>query len=763
MLKKITSIQNVGKFKNAGAAGDTAFDEHTMIYAPNGYGKTTLCTILRSLSENDPNHVIGRKTLGSPNDPKVEILMQGAGAVFDQGTWNMGLPAIAVFDGTFVAENVYSGDAVDIDHKRNLYRVIVGRDGVGLAQQEVQLAAQSKAQTKAVSSAQKVVNAHVPERMALDKFLALPNDPDVDTKIEAAEAEVATAQQADNIKTQAALAHLPVPGIPENFDALLTKSLDGVEKDVEELVSTHIADHGMEEDGQAWIAKGIQYEGDESCPYCGQGVDGVALINAYQTLFGDAYKQLKDEVQALSDELENAIGDRAIGAALSVVEQNKGAVEFWGNHCDIDPNDLVSPVGYDVALTKLRQAALKLSTLKAGALLEPLAVDDNFQTAKGEFDKTLAIVRDYNAFIDRANVKIQIAKDGADEADLLAAQLRLSLLRAGKLRHEPAVSSACDAYVTAAGEKGRIETRKANVRKALDKHTAAVIRPYENKINSYLDSFNAGFRIAETSHGYPGGTAASSYRIVINDTNIDLGSSNSAVGEPSFKNTLSAGDRSTLALAFFLAHIDHDPDIANRIVTFDDPFNSQDRFRRNQTVHEIIKKGKECAQVIVLSHDENFLKQVWEKCPRDKRKSLQITNLMSQGTKIMPFDMGEACKGRAATELNDLQEFVSNRSGKANDIIKKVRVVLETYCRSTYSASFKGDDNLGGIIKNIREGGEEHPAHPILDELDQINDYTCDHHHGEDPENDDDTDQIDLDELTGYVRRSLRIANAMPS
>ena len=58
------------------------------------------------------------------------------------------------------------------------------------------------------------------------------------------------------------------------------------------------------------------------------------------------------------------------------------------------------------------------------------------------------------------------------------------------------------------------------------------------------------------------------------------------------------------------------------------------------------------------------------------------------------------------------------------------------------------------------DGGDAHPAHALYDELDQINGYTSQYHHGEDM-GDITPDQIDPVELTGYVRRTLRIVNAL--
>ena len=59
------------------------------------------------------------------------------------------------------------------------------------------------------------------------------------------------------------------------------------------------------------------------------------------------------------------------------------------------------------------------------------------------------------------------------------------------------------------------------------------------------------------------------------------------LSEPSFRNTLSAGDKSTLALALFLAKLNADPALNETIVVLDDPFTSLDSFRRQFTAIEI--------------------------------------------------------------------------------------------------------------------------------------------------------------------------------
>jgi wobble nucleotide-excising tRNase len=242
----------------------------------------------------------------------------------------------------------------------------------------------------------------------------------------------------------------------------------------------------------------------------------------------------------------------------------------------------------------------------------------------------------------------------------------------------------------------------------------------------------------------------------------DLGSPNTAVNSPSFKNTLSSGDRATLALAFFLAALEREADLADRIVVFDDPFSSQDAFRRRQTIYEIMRTANDCNQVIVLSHDAQFLQQLWEKFPSNERTSVQILYHPTTGSKLCAFDLDDACRGRAAVELDDLLAFRATGAGNPREIIKKLRVVLETHFRFTYRGAFLADDNLGEILRKIRLGGHTHPAHDFYETLERINHYTADYHHGEDPRGAAEP-PLDQTELLGFVNMTLKVVNALPS
>jgi wobble nucleotide-excising tRNase len=758
MLKKIIAIKNVGRFRNSAATGNPQLGKYTLIHGANGFGKTTICSMLRSFNTGHASVVIGRKTLGSSGDVTVDLLMEDGAASFDGRTWSTTKHKFAIFDGTFIEQNVHSGEVVDIDHKRNLYRVIIGEAGVSMAEEEAKLAAESRIKTGEMSTNEKALKLHFPAGMTTDEFLQLPNDPDIDAKIAEQGREIEAIRQAGGIAARSNLSEIVLPDLPGGFEAVLMRTIDDVAVDAEKRVAEHLRTHsGM--DGK-WIADGLSQAIGDTCPFCGQNIKGLSVVAAYRAFFGEGYKTLKDDIGSMRDSIKQSFGEGLIGRLTTQIAQNRTAIEFWQRYCNFDAAPLEPPQALDEIIRKVGAQASTLLALKAASPLEPVKVGSEFTAAMSAYAKAQAAVAAVNVAIRSVNDLIATRKTTTGKTDIRTAQNKLNRLKATRKRHEPAVNQVCVDYLVLSLAKAMIEERKIAVRSQLETHTKTIVEAYQNRINDLLDSFNAGFRIQETSHAYPGGVATSSYRLVINSTAINVGDADTPNDRASFKNTLSAGDRTTLALAFFLAHLDSDPEKPGKIVVLDDPFTSQDAFRRRQTVHEIKRVGAECSQVIVLSHDVTFLKQVWEKAPASERTALQINDARSLGSKILPMDIDRACQGRVASEIDDLVTYVTTGAGKPLDLIKKMRIVLETHCRNSYLAYFGATDWLGDIVRKIREAPNDHPAKPLYDELDQINDYTASYHHGEDvadvtPEN------IDPDELTGFVRRTLKIVNAL--
>lgn len=755
MLRKVVSIKNVGRFLSCGVSGDVSFKRYNLIFAENGRGKTTLCAILRSLQSGDPAHVIGRTTLGNPGIPEISIHFEGDHrAVFNAGAWNTTSPHFTIFDSTFVSENVYSGDAVELSHKRNLYGVIVGAQGVALAHQIEGCDAASREKSAEVRGKREVVQALVPQGLTIEEFLRLQEDTEIDVKIAEKQKELNAVQQADQIRTRSALSELNVPKFWAAFRGLLGKTIEGIAEDARCRIERQIKAHAMYEREQ-WLSEGLGYIRNNECPFCGQSISGVDLIDTYRAYFSEAYYALRKEIDTMYQQIAAAFSDRVIGAIERIIDQNNAGVDFWSRYCTITPPTL--GVNISETVFNLRNSGLALLERKAAMPLESVASDAAFIAALDAHIAAQRSAETYNQAVRAANAIITQKKTATAAADAKAVQKSLTFLQSTKRRHEPNVKRACEEYENAQIEKKTIEYRKAQVKAQLDAHMQDLIARYERTINRILDNFHAGFRLTGTSHGYPGGVASASYQILINETAVELGDAGSPLSSPSFKNTLSSGDRSTLALAFFLAQIEHDPDKASKIVVFDDPFNSQDSFRKDCTVQNVIKCGDDCRQVVVLSHDQGFLKRIWD-CLASQaadRKCLQLKRVGLRDTKICAWDIEEATQARFTADLKALTDYYNGVDGNPRDIINKIRPFLETYCRNLYPTEF-GNDGLGTIIGKIRDAGATHQLFPLLDDLDALNQYTRRYHHGENPKTAA-TEPINDGELQGFVKRTLTI------
>jgi len=758
MLKKIIAVENVGKFINCNAAGDVEFRRLTLIYGENGRGKTTLCDIFRSLATGDPGYVTGRKTLGNRAPQSITIRFDAQSAVFKDVAWSTTLPKLAIFDSAFVHENVYAGEYVDHDHKKNLYRVIVGEHGVSLARKVEDIGEQIKDAAREAKEKLGAVSAHVPKGMTADNFVALPKLDDVAEQIIAKEREIASLKRANEIKAKNALAPVNLPSLPDDFAALLGHTLKDVSRDAEQRVRDQLRSH-TQQATESWLSDGLGFVRNETCPFCGQSLKRLDLIAAYRTYFGQSYSALKSRIAAMEASVTKSMGQNALLNLQGTIANNSVLVEFWKDFVPVDGvafsfEDTLAPV-----LDALRRVALDYLNRKGAAPLDPLSAGSDFDAALAHYQEAKHAVDLYNAAIETTNKLIAAKKASADPAKLSKAEQDLARLQAIKKRHEPDADAACREYRQATQQKTALEQNKDAAKRELDRYANKTFAQYQTRINRYLELFNAGFRITDTKRSYAGGLPSSSYQVLINNVPVDLGTPNTPVGQPSFRNTLSAGDRSTLALAFFLAQLDQNPGLAEHVVVFDDPFSSQDASRRTCTQQLICKLFERAKQVIVLSHSPTFLKLIWDNAAQATVKTLQLFRLGTQDTTITEWDIEDETRGDYFQNHGVLTTYLNDDAGDKRRVAQAIRPVLEKYLRFKLPRQFADDDWLGNMIKSVREAQVETPlqaAKVIIDEVTNINDYSKKYHHDQNPGGFD-TEPIDDGELQAYVKRTLDV------
>jgi wobble nucleotide-excising tRNase len=588
-LTKFVSIINIGRFQNYNAVGDVTLKKTTLIFAENGRGKSTLCAILRSLQSNDPAYILGRATLGSTICPSVQLLTDRGTVSFRASAWTETLPHLAIFDSTFIADNVFSGDTVDLEHKRNLFRVIIGRQGKNLAEEVKDIDAEIRASTSSISYLRAAIEGRIPTGIDFETFTALDADPLIDEKILAKDNELEAVRQAAQLRARAGLTEITIPAFPAGFEALLGRTISDLSTDAERRVSGHLATHDMQMSGERWVQEGLGYIRTDACPFCNQPLYDVALIGAYRAFFGEAYNELKGAIASYRKQLDPLFGDRAIAETEKPIASNEAAVEFWSRYCNLSVPQLSAPQGFGASLREIRDAAIDVLDRKTAAPLEVFPVGQRFLNAFAVVQALRAAADEYNTATRAANLIITAKKASLEGVSVEQTLRDLQRLKAIKTRQGEDCSKACTDHAEEAKKKEHLERKKSAAKEKLKEHTDTVIGLYEKSINKLLADFQAGFRITGTKPAYPGGVPSSDFQILINDTPVNLGDGKTPLSIPSFRNTLSSGDKSTLALAFFLAELEHDPNKANLIVVFDDPFSSQDAFRKDHTVQKIRK------------------------------------------------------------------------------------------------------------------------------------------------------------------------------
>jgi wobble nucleotide-excising tRNase len=763
MLEKIVQIKSIGRFRDYAASGDVTFRKLTLVYAENGRGKTTLCAILRSLQSGQPEFIAERKTLGIADAPFVHIRLNTASYQFVNGAWTVTHPDILIFDPVFVNENVYSGEYVEHEHKKNLYRVIVGTEGVRLARQIEDLDRQIRDVNSDLRTKREALSRHVPRGITLDAYLGWQPVTDIEEQIrqktEELDARQRAAAKASEIQARGLFVQVQLPSLPPDFSTILAKQLTDIVVDAEEKVRQQVAQHQMGQQGESWLSQGLGYVRDDRCPFCGQGMQANVLIAAYRSHFSPAYRDLKQEVAQLAQRVNNAIGEVSLSSFQQAISGNAALVEFWRQFTTVDLPPLFFPE-VQQKYTTLREKCLALAKRKQDSPTEAVTLDAEFTAALAEVDALRTTIATYNAAVDTVNLQVNEQKDAArSQADITALKNELAQLDALKKRFTPEVATACQAYQDALSAKAGLEQRKETLRQQLDQHCQNLLRTYEQSINEYLDQFNAGFRITNTRHLYTGGTPSSHYQIEINSTPLDLGDTRTPAGTPCFKTALSSGDRSALALAFFLAVLKQDTDIGRKIVVFDDPFTSLDRFRRTCTQQLIQRLLDSAHQVIVLSHDPLFLKLLCDDCPSAATtvKALQMSKA-GDTTVIGEWDVQAEAQSSYVKDFSTLLGFYRERNGDPRAVARTIRPFLEGMLRSHFPGHFQANEWLGDFIAKIRAAdaasGLQH-ARADLAELEAINGYSAKYHHQQNASAD--IEPINDDELHSYVKRTLRL------
>lgn len=767
-LRKIKFIQNIGCFKQCKSDTDANFNLCTLIFGENGWGKSTLADLLRSLTTGDSDIVTGRKTLSDKSEEEAKAILyfdQEQKAVFERNTWEGIKPRIAVYDEKFINENVFSGDIVTKEHLTNQYSTIIGEEGVRRSQRITELTnknAENNEQLRHIEqNLDQIFGMIGLEGLTREGFLELEAVEDIDAKIETKEAEIQRASIANSLQEAPVAKLLPVPAEAEEFKKSLSATIKDIAESAVQAVRNHIAKHEKEHHDaemthEGWLKAGVAFVNEDECAFCGQPLDERILIDSYAKFFDSAYAKLAKNIKQKRRTLARYQEGEFRKQTEEIVRQNQEIYAYWKKTGQIEAPKFE---GVEVTINDMEKAAQQLDvvfTKKQGNLTEAIADEDSKSVIAIWEAGRREIIR-LNDLIEEHVAEVEVLKQSIDEAELPRLQKALKELQIKALRHKDETIALVKELEKYRSERQRIAAEKEEERIQLNEHSRVIMETLGREINLYLDRLNADFRIIYQKPKHHGKEPAVNYQILINNVPVSPRRTSESLAEPSLRNTLSSGDKSVLALALFLAKLDASPALGETIVVLDDPLTSLDDFRRHFTVAEIKKLCDRVTQTIVLSHNKNFLWKLWKKIGRDKTKCLTIQAGAPGTTTITPYNIESETQSRYIIERIQIKEFVEGEPHEPALIRMRLRTVCEAFYRRTDPSLFHADASLDEIIRIINVNPEAHSYKESIEELNAINDYSRSEHHAEIEGNP--SDESSYGELKGCCRKVLELTS----
>lgn len=763
MITNFQLVRNIGTFDSVDAGAQLPFNQFALVYAENGRGKTTLAAILRSLASGDPLPIVERHRLGAEHPPHVVIVGDaGQQAVFQNGAWANHIPDVVVFDDHFVAANVCSGMEVETDHRQRLHELIIGAQGVTLnatLQGHVTRIEQHNRDLQAKANA---IPAQARGDLSVEEFCALEDRNDIDEALREAERNLAAARRADAVRQRDHFEAFSLPAIDlAGVENILSRQLPDLEAEAAARVHEHLVKIGR--DGEAWVGEGMgriagasAESDDDKCPFCAQDLGASPLIAHYQAYFSDAYAELRGSIDEIIDAISSGhTGDiqAAFERDIRNAEQNR---QFWRDFTEVPE---ISADTAAIALTwkEAIEGVLGLLRAKQSAPLEPVSVSDEVREKVGEYENAAAHIRELSEALQQTRAAIDLVKERAAAADVAALERDFRRLESVKARYRQDILVLCDDYLQEKQAKAATEGLRDTARANLDQYREQVFPEYGNAINDYLQRFNAGFRLGSVRSVNTRAGSTCNYSVLINEQAVPLATRHA--GEPSFKNTLSSGDRNALALAFFFASLERDPNRNQKVVVIDDPMTSLDEHRSLTTIQEMRRLADDVAQLIVLSHSKPFLCDLWQGADTALRSACRIVRA-NPGSTIADWDVSQDCITEHDRRHAMVRAYIDNSVGAdERAVAAALRHILEAFARVAYPEAYPPGTLLGPFVGlcEQREGtADEILSRDDRTELRALLDYANQFHHDTNPAYQ--TVVINDQELLDFGRRTLSFA-----
>ncbi len=748
MLNKINHIKNIARFYDVMPTGtstsDPSFHKFTLIYAENGTGKSAISSILKSLDTQDPTPILTKHTISGTGPSEVSLRVNDRDCVFVNDNWRDATDTkILIFDEEFVQRNVFTTSGVDASNKRELFNyVILGEENYEKIEEinaiVEELSILKKEITPLETLLKKESGTDNIDALLETEQLSKEDFEELKKSVEELNIQIKSSEQ---IKAQAKLDKIKDLDWIDPEEAL-SKDIEVI-GDIAEY-RAHLQEH------QDWLQRGQEIQGETpTCPYCFQNTQNSEAVKAYRQYFSEECQVLVSEVKDLQAKSVENFNDDKISLILATIKTNEDRCAFWGKLA----KDIDTSITFDEAFTdnvkKYRAILQGVLNKKAADTLNKVALSVEEQEALNAQEQLKDDLVNYNLRVDEENEKIKSLKDQQSSIDDIKEQYHnktLSLKCNKTAFYDDEIATIFNEYKQKIGTRKSSKERLDILKNEIQESSINTLEEYQKSINSFLHFINVDFRISKVEKRADSTSKETLvYAIELRGESFDPNGSKS--NPYNLSNTLSSGDRSTLAFAFFLAKLEN-ANLENTILVFDDPITSLDFFRKQQTSKKIIGLAAKAVQVIVLTHSIEFCK-LFRSVRAIRKKYFKINKVRSaSGVIFTPYDKLEDMITNKHRENSDkIISFLSDpTSVNRISVMKAIRGYVETsLCNFVPELSDVHPATLGYFIGFFRNNNFEENYIEILE---LINDSVVSENHGVNDPLEDEYANLTDDELT---------------
>ena len=688
MITKVKVLKNIGKFYNFSAKGDgLGWHKNTFLFSPNAYGKSTLVNVLRSLRDNEPKSIRARKTLNAVAVPEAVIVIDGVNYIFNGTKWENPYPAIQIFDVPFIHANILAHD-IEHGHRKNIHKIIIGAQGIYLAQELANLKTREKDRRQELDRLTRQFIVAGFSHHAITDFLAIPDmeEAAVTGRIKKLEQDIRSKESETQVRSLGNPSVLSSPTIDlTELKTVATQKVSSVHEAAKARVEAHIARNIKNRShAKQFIRIGLDLV-QTDCPFCGQDLNNAAdLLAAYRQFFDDSFRTFQQKLTQQSETFAEWNLDNELTSLVSIYNANKAMTTQWepfiGGLALPGVTAIIDACRVEMGYWKKKtQAELKNKERDPNYDVNLLALD----VLSDELGALRAAIENYNSAMVSFTAKAKEYIANLPESDVASIQVDLAKEREIEKRFAPEWKKWAIDYQGAKKDAENFLQQKNIKQTELEEYSKGIFKTYQRRINTLLLAFGADFAIT----GLTGKTddraneTYSDFAFLILEKRVPLTTRQDNMA--CFKNTLSEGDKSTLAFGFFIAALENLPDLDKQIVVLDDPLSSLDKNRRQSTAQTLAELSPKLKQLCVFTHKKDFLEMLFDKIPGSN--VLQIRSDKTNGSRFEVFDVEENRKSSHARMVEEMERYIVEDFGPTPETMQgNIRKIFETVLKTKY-------------------------------------------------------------------------------